>query len=80
MEFNVACLGIIVSFIVLGLSFIIKDEVGVQSTRILGFLIFLFSFPLTPLLVKLAFFVFFIIAWPYFGDRLSMYLYRQIKK
>lgn len=76
----VACFGLLVGSVVIFLSFLIKDEVGTQSIGILGVLIFMFSFPLAPLFVKLGLIALLVIGWPYIGDRLSLSFYRQLKK
>lgn len=76
----VACFGLLVGIIVMFLASRMKDDIGIQSITILGALIFLFSFPLSPLLVKIIMLVLVIFTWPYISDRLSASLYRQLKK
>ena len=76
----VACFGLAISIIVMILANFVPDEVGIQSITILGALIFVFSFPLAPLFVKLGIIALIAITWPWFGDRLSGSLYRHLKK
>ncbi len=76
----VACFGLFIGSVVMFLATLMPDEIGVQSFMILGGLIFAFSFPLAPLFVKLGMIGFVVITWPWFGDRLSGFLYRHLKK
>ena len=76
----VACFGLFAGSVVMFLATLMPDEVGVQSFMILGALIFAFSFPLAPLFVKLGMIGLIAITWPWFGDRLSGFLYRHLRK
>ena len=76
----VACFGLLTGIIVMFLASRMKDEIGIQSITILGVLIFLFSFPLSPLIVKLIMLAIVVFTWPYLSDRLSASVYRQLKK
>lgn len=71
----VSCFGLLIGSILLIIGSFLEEEVISQTTKILGVLIIIFSFPLSPLLVKgiiLAVFVFF---WPFISDRISKSFY-----
>ena len=77
---TVACFGLVIATIVMILASLAPDEEGFQSVTILGAMIFAFSFPLAPLVVKLGIVGLIAITWPWFGDRLSGSLYRHLRK
>ena len=77
---TVACFGLFAGIVVMFLANSMQDDVGVQSFSILGGLIFVFSFPLAPLFVKLGLIACVVITWPWFGDRLSGFLFRHLKR
>ena len=77
---TVACFGLVIATIVMILASLAPDEEGFQSVTILGAIIFTFSFPLAPLVVKLGIVGLIAITWPWFGDRLSGSLYRHLRK
>ena len=64
----------------ISLSFLLKEEVESQITRMLGALLFCLSFLFTPLLIKLFIVLAFFLLWPYLGERLSLSFYRQLNK
>ena len=77
---TVACFGLVAGVVVIFLANLLPDDVGIQSFTILGGLIFAFSFPLAPLFVKLGLIGCIVITWPWFGDRLSGFLFRHLKR
>ena len=77
---TVACFGLVVGVLVMFLANLMPDDVGVQSFSILGGLIFVFSFPLAPIFVKLGLVGCIVLVWPWFGDRLSGFLFRHLKR
>ena len=73
-------IGLLIAIFVIYLSFHIGDEQGAQVVRILGASIFLFSFLVSPVLLKLAMVLAFLFVWPSLCTRLSLSLYRQHNK
>ncbi len=64
----------------LSLSFLLKEEVESQITRMLGALLFCLSFFWTPFLIKFLIVLLLWLFWPYLGERLSLSFYRQLNK
>ena len=73
-------IGLLTAILVIYLSFYIKDEQGAQVIRILGASIFLFSFLVSPVLIKLVMMLAFLFAWPYLCTRISLSFHRQLNK
>ena len=80
MRIILSSIGLFSAILFIYLSFHTKDEQGTQVIRILGASIFLFSFLVSPVLIKLLLVLAFLIAWPYFGDYLSLSFHRQLNK
>ena len=72
--------GLVTTILVIYLSFRIGDEQGAQVVRILGAAIFLFSFLVSPVLLKLAMVLLFLFVWPSLCNLLSLSLHRQLNK
>ena len=73
-------IGLLTAILVIYLSFHTRDEQGAQVIRILGAAIFLFSFLVSPVLLKLVIVLAFLFAWPSLGAHISLSLYRQLYK
>ena len=71
----VSCFGLLAGSFLLIIGSFIGDEVGSQAIKILGGLIIVFSFPLSPLIVKGAILAVFVFCWPFISDRISKSLY-----
>ena len=73
----VSCFGLLIGSLLLIIGSLIGDEVTSQSVKILGGLIIIFSFPLSPLLVKGAILAVFVFCWPFISDRISKSFYNS---
>lgn len=71
----VSCFGLLMGSILLIIGSFLGDEVTSQATKILGVLIIIFSFPLSPLIVKGAILAVFVFCWPFISDRISKSFY-----
>lgn len=71
----VSCFGLLIGSLLLIIGSLIGDEVTSQSVKILGGLIIIFSFPLSPLIVKGAILAVFVFCWPFISDRISKSFY-----
>ncbi len=80
MSLILSCVGLLTIGLVIYLSFQTRDEVYSLAIRLVAASIFLLSFLLSPLSIKLIMLGVFLLAVPYIGDRLSLFFYRQLKK
>ena len=71
----VSCCGLLAGSFLLIIGSFVGDEVTSQSVKILGGLIIVFSFPLSPLIVKGAILAVFVFCWPFISDRISKSFY-----
>ncbi|MGK7948270.1 MAG: hypothetical protein AB4368_05555 [Xenococcaceae cyanobacterium] len=73
----VSCFGLLIGSLLLIIGSVIGDEVTSQSVKILGGLVIVFSFPLSPLIVKGAILAVFVFCWPFISDRISKSFYKS---
>ena len=72
--------GLLTIGLVIYLSFQIRDEVYSLATWLVAGAIFLLSFLLGPLWIRLIMLGAFFLTVSYFGEHLSLFFYRQLKK
>ena len=80
MSVILSCVGLLTTGLITYFSFQTRDEVHSLATRLVTAPIFLLSFLLSPLLIKLVMLGAFFIAMSYIGESLSLFFYRQLKK
>ena len=80
MSLILSCVGLLTIGLLIYLSFQNRDEVYSLATWLVAASIFLLSFLLGPLWIRLIMLGAFLITVPYFGEHLSLFFYRQLKK